>query len=126
MISYEGLFFDDDVIQYLYELEEQSLGVTNDILHCTFKYHPSDKEIFNEIAGKFFEIYLIGYGNDGKNSGFLVDLPDNLKKYYINYDEEMNEKLKVPHITISLAKGARAIDTKNLCFKKLKKPIKIK
>ena len=38
----------------------------------------------------------------------------------------MNEKLKVPHITISLAKGARAIDTKNLCFKKLKKPIKIK
>ena len=76
--------------------------------------------------GKEFEILLIGYGNDGFNSGFQIQLPKELIPYYINYDEQDPTKLKVPHITASLSEEAKPSNTKNLKFKPLAKPIKIK
>ena len=50
----------------IFSLEGKHLGLVNDKLHCTFKYHPTEKEIFNNLAGEYFDVYLIGYGNDGK------------------------------------------------------------
>jgi len=50
-------------------------------------------------------------------------LPEELKDYYINYDEQNPMALKVPHITASLAEGAKASNTKNLSFKLLEKPV---
>ena len=125
MLSYEGIFFEGEALKIIYSLEEKNLGVTNDEIHCTFKYHPSDNEIFNEIVGKSFDIYIIGYGNDGMNSGFELLLPECLQKYYINFDEFNSSLLKKPHITVSLAPGAKASNTRNLVFKKLDKPVKI-
>lgn len=52
-------------------------------------------------------------------------LPDELKPYYINYDEQNPNVLKTPHITASLAKGAIPMNTKNLKFRPLEKPIKL-
>lgn len=75
--------------------------------------------------GKVYEIFLIGYDNDGHNSGFQIQLPKELVPYYINYDEQDPTILKVSHITASLSEGAKPSNTKNLKFKPLEKPIKI-
>lgn len=126
MLSYEGIFFDPEIEELLHSLEVERLSIVNDILHCTFKYRPKSKEIFNEIVGKEVEITVVGYACDGKNSGFSVRLPDEIIEYYINYDEENPGQLKIPHITASLAPGAKASKTKDLKFKSLGKEIKIK
>ncbi len=125
MLSYEGIFFETDMVDLIHSLEIGKLTKVNDEIHCTFKYHPTTEEIFNDIVGKIFEVYLIGYGNDGQNSGFEILFPDELKDYYINYDEQNPGVLKTPHITASLAEGAKAANTKNLNFKPLEKPIKL-
>lgn len=125
MLSYEGIFFEEDMVKIIHSLEKEKLARVNDEIHCTFKYHPSNNEIFNEIVGQVFEVYLIGYGNDGQNSGFEILLPEELREYYINFDEQNPDVLKVPHITASLAEGAKASNTKNLDFKPLEKPIKL-
>lgn len=125
MLSYEGIFFEEDIVNIIHSLEKEKLARVNDEIHCTFKYHPNNNEIFNEIVGQVFEIYLVGYGNDGKNSGFEILLPEELREYYINFDEQNPDVLKVPHITASLAEGAKASNTKNLDFKPLEKPIKL-
>ena len=59
------------------------------------------------------------------NSGFQISLPEELMPFYINYDEQNPDVLKVPHITASLAEGTKASNTKNLEFKPLEKPIRI-
>ena len=125
MLSYEGIFFEEDMVNIIHSLEKEKLARVNDEIHCTFKYHPNNNEIFNEIVGQVFEVYLVGYGNDGQNSGFEILLPEELREYYINFDEQNPEVLKVPHITASLAEGAKASNTKNLDFKPLEKPIKL-
>ncbi len=125
MLSYEGIFFEADVVELIHSLETEKLSKVNDEIHCTFKYHPNEEEVFDELVGKSFEVFLIGYGNDGMNSGFQISLPDELIPYYINYDEQNPDILKVPHITASLSEGAKASSTKNLDFKPLKKPIRI-
>ena len=115
-ISYIAIFFEDkDTLSKIKSLEREPLPITNDILHCTLKYHPKENELFPEIIGKEFTIKLTGYASNGKNSGFEIELPTELEKYYINYDEVTN-KLKTPHITTSLSEGAKAKDTKDLKF----------
>lgn len=125
MLSYEGIFFEEDMVDLIHSLETEKLAIVNDEIHCTFKYHPNNNEIFNEIVGQIFEVYIVGYGNDGQNSGFEILLPEELKKYYINFDEQNPEILKKPHITASLAEDAEASNTKNLDFKPLEVPIKL-
>ncbi len=125
MLSYEGIFFETDAVELIHSLETEKLAKVNDEIHCTFKYHPNEEEVFNEIVGKSFEVFLVGYGNDGMNSGFQISLPDELMPYYINYDEQNPNVLKVPHITTSLSEEAKASNTKNLDFKPLEKPIRI-
>ena len=49
---------------------------------------------------------LLGYGCDGKNSGFQVDFQDELKEYYKNTDPE--GKPVLPHITASIREGEEA------------------
>ena len=125
MLSYEGIFFDKETVELIHSLETKMLDKVNDEIHCTFKYHPNEEEIFNDIVGKNFEIFLVGYANDGMNSGFQIAFSDELMPYYINYDEQNINMLKIPHITASLSKDAKASNTKNLKFTPLHKPIKI-
>lgn len=126
MLSYEGIFFEEDTLDFIRSLEKTQLPIVNDEIHCTFKYHPEEDEIFDELVGNEIEILLIGYGCDGNNSGFEIQLPDNVKRYYINYEENDPSKLKIPHITASLAVGAKASNTKNLKFEKLSNPYVVK
>lgn len=126
MLKYEAIFLDEESVKLIHRLEENKLDRVNDEIHLTLKYKPSDKEIFNDIIGQEFEMYLIGYGNDGNNSGFEIELSENLKPYYINYDEINTNILKKPHITASLSEEAEAVNTKNLNFKKLPQKYTVK
>lgn len=83
MLSYEGIFFDENALKIIKANELYHLPILNDIIHCTFKYHPLENEIFDELVEKKFEIRLIGYGCNGKNSGFQIKLPNELINYYI-------------------------------------------
>lgn len=124
MILYEGIFFDEETIELIHSLDNNKLERVYGDLHCTFKFMPKADEIFNDIVGKPFELLIVGYGNDGKNSGFQVALPDELLRYYKNIDKK-TKKIVVPHITVSLSENGKAVDTGKLEFKRLSKPIKI-
>lgn len=124
MVIYEGIFFDDDTVNFIRKLEKRPLAIPINEVHCTFKFRPRDDEIFDELVGKEIELSIIGYGCNGNNSGFEVELPADIMHYYINYDK--SGKLNRPHITVSLSQGAKSLNTKNLKFDRLPKPYKIK
>lgn len=123
MVYYEGLFFDEESTNKILSLESNRLEFGIEILHCTFKYLPNNEEIFNEIVGNYYEIELIGYGYNENNSGFYLKLPDELKKYYINYYEK---ELVLPHVTCSLSSSGESEDTKDLVFSYIENPIRLK
>lgn len=125
MLSYEGIFFEGETEDFIHSLEKEQLPLVNDIIHCTFKYHPGENEIFDELAGKEIQVLLTGYGFDGKNSGFELQLPDEMMKYYINYNDENPGVLNKPHITASLTEDTKASKTKNLHFEPLPEPVAI-
>ena len=125
MLSHEGIFFEGETLDLIHSLEKEQLSVVGDEIHCTFRYHPSPSEIFNNLVGKEMEVLLIGYGCDGQNSGFKIMLPEDLVPYYINYVDETKNQLRIPHITASLKEGAKASDTKDLHFERFDKPIPI-
>ena len=126
MVHYEGIFFDQKTQDYIISLDKNRLPIINDEIHCTFKVKPTNDELLDELLEKDIEIELIGYGSDGKNSGFEIKIPEEYMKYYINYEEENPTKLKKPHITTSITADSKAYLTKNLTFSPLKKPIKVK
>lgn len=126
MIIYEAIFFDKETVELIHSLEEKPLPILSEDVHCTFKFRPKKNEIFNDLVGKEIEVTLTGYASDGMNSGFKLQLPEDIMKYYINYDEKNPTKLKVPHITTSLGIGATPMNTKDLKFKDLPKKYKIK
>ena len=84
MLSYEGIFFEGEAADLIHSLEKDPLPVVNDEIHCTFNYHPKTDEIFNNLVGKEIEVSLIGYANDGQNSGFELQLPSEVMQYYRN------------------------------------------
>ena len=88
------------------------------------QYKPQDLEHFDDVMGKEVVIALTGYGSDSENSGFSVQLPEEIKKYFLNVDEQGN--LKIPHITTSLSEEGEAVNTMNLKFEDLEKPILIR
>ena len=124
MVYYEGLFFEKDEINKLLALEENRLEYCIDLLHCTFKYLPESNEIFNELVGRYFDIEIMGYGYDEKNSGFCVKLPKELEQYYINTDSLGN--IVLPHITCSRSIDGESENTKDLLFSYFNEFLKIR
>ena len=123
LLSYEGIFFEGEAEKLIHTLEKVQLPMVNDVIHCTFKYHPDEDQIFDEIVGKEMQVLLTGYGFDGKNSGFELQLPEEIMPYYINYNDENPQMLNKPHITASLTEDTKASKTKNLHFEPLPEPV---
>ena len=90
-------------------------------MHVTFNYGKLYK-FPEDIIGKEVEVIIVGYGSDGLNSGFAVEIPKELNKFYKNKS--------VAHITVSLGEvneiKGKAVDTGKLEFNKLDKILKIK
>ena len=124
MVEYIGIFVDEDDIDKIVQNERVCLEKRPNNFHCTMQYMPKDLKFFRDMIGKEIVITLIGYGCDGENSGFKVQFPENIKKYFLNTDKEGN--LKVPHITTSLSKNGKAVNTMNLKFDDFENPIFIR
>ena len=62
-------------------------------MHVTFNYGRLYKFPEN-IVGKEVEVIIVGYGSDGLNSGFAVEILEELNEFYKNKS--------VAHITVSL------------------------
>ena len=130
-IIYKGLFLDDESARILVEAQRIKLDSVIQNMHCTFQYRP-EFEFPEEIVGKEYSVKVIGYGADDNNSGFQVELPQEIKQYYVNRKTVKNgseiprvEEI-IPHITVSIAQGAKPIDTGNLDFKKIEESFYIK
>ena len=127
MILYEGIFFEDkDTIDLIHSHERIQLPRLYSPLHVTFKFSPTDEELFDHLVGSEFQVLVVGYGCDRKNSGFEVQLPLDIEEYFINCHEDNPGVKKVPHITASLVRGASPVDTKDLQFEPVSEPFIIR
>ena len=105
--GYSALFLESSL--------ETSLSNQVENQHITLEFGevtPLPKELEKE-----FEVSVIAYGNDGENEGYLVELPEGIAPYFKGW---------LPHITVGLTKGAKAVDTATLDFKPLKKQFAVK
>lgn len=118
--GYQGAFFKEEVMKRLIGLQKKGLAdVVND-MHITFNFG----EILpfpDELMEKDISFKVIGYASDGKNSGFQVEMPEELKLYYKNVNR--------PHITVSLGEvdgvKGKPVDTGTLNFEKIDEPFEI-
>ena len=121
IFGYQGIFFDDIVRKELIKFQQKGLNENIINIHVTFNYGRLYKFPEN-IVGKEVEVIIVGYGSDGLNSGFAVEMPEELNKFYKNKS--------VAHITVSLGEvngiKGKAVDKGKLQFNKLDKILKIK
>lgn len=126
-ILYYGIFFDDESKKIISSLDVNKLEEVPDDFHVTFRYLPNDDERVNDAIGKWFTLKIVGYQNNGKNSGLLIEIPDEIKKYYIHkYEKDGKEIPIIPHVTLSISSDSKNRYTRNLNFKKLDKPVLVK
>lgn len=93
LTGYQGIFFDRETQENLIKLQKTPLKYNIENMHITFNY--GNIQMYpEEILNKLYRVKVIGYGADEENSGFFVELPEQLKKYYNNPN--------APHITVSL------------------------
>lgn len=108
MIHYEGFFITEELPHTLARDIEKK--------HITTEYKPAKTN--DGLYGITADFEIIGYGNDGMNEGYKV----RLVKIYAQDDQAellraLYNQIAVPHITLSLAEGAKAVNTRYLDFK---------
>lgn len=73
--------------------------------HITFGFRTEYPEY---VHGQNVEVTIVGYGNDGKNEAFLVELPNSIMDIYGGADR--------PHITLSVSESGKPVDSWKLDF----------
>ena len=132
-ILYQAVFLNEESIQTLLKMQAERLPKIPEHMHCTFKYMPSEREIedFSAILlGKTVTLKVIGYGYNGTNSGFEVELEPELESVYSNshtVEEQAIPSIErtTPHITVSMSEDGRAVDTGMLDFKPIEAPFEV-
>ena len=111
-IKYCGVFFDYDEVQNLAQRFEAPLYKIIEKPHVTLKYRPSEDDVESLKAhlGERVKFTAQFWGNNEKNSGFAVSLSSLPSKEIY----ERLQGIKFPHITTSIAEGAKAVDTYKL------------
>ena len=90
--------------EYTRPLEQQI-----EIPHITFSYKPDKVE--ESLFGTAVRVWITGYGNDGRNEGLKVKLECEDPVL-----QKMAEQIKIPHITLAVSKGEKAVNTSRLKF----------
>lgn len=125
-IVYAGLFFDPEEI---YSQFPPNLAHRIRDPHVTTAYRPGVDKLFLNHLGSDAIIRAVGYGNDGQNEGLLVEIvaaPQIIQKTLeeqVIPDGAGGYKPFPTHITLSIAEGAKAVNTRNLKFERLANPV---
>lgn len=79
-VIYYGVFFDENEIKKLVEQLAPGKRLSNIVKnpHITFGFKKEMSDNFRSHIGGKYDLTrkIIGYGNDGKNEGFLVEISD--------------------------------------------------
>lgn len=128
-IIYTGLFINPDD---LYSIIPSHLAHRIRDPHVTVAYRPEANRVLLDSLGSKASIRAVAYGNNGANEGLLVEVSaedpaiQKALEDRIAPDNRTGEIKKVPmHITLSIAEGAEAVNTKNLDFMPLDNPINL-
>ena len=120
MTGFQGIFLDETSKKRLIALQEKKLKYIVRDMHITFKFGKTEKYP-EEVLNKDYEVKIVGYAATDKNSGFQVELPEELKAYFKNENG--------PHITVSIGEvdgvKGKAYETGLLYFSKIKSPFMI-
>lgn len=116
-VLYTGLFIDPND---LYSKAPATLDKRIATPHVTTAFRPGVEQLNLDSLGSGARIIAVGYGNDGRNEGLLVQIEAEDPAIQAACDA-----LEVPHITLSVAEGAAAKDTANLEFAPLKEPFEL-
>ena len=126
-IIYTGLFVNPDE---LYSNFPPRLAHKIRDPHVTVTFHPGIDKVFLDSLGSKAVIHAVGYGNNGENEGLLVEVSaedpaiQKTIEEHNELDDKTGELKKFPtHITLSIAEGAKAVNTKNLDFVPFDNPI---
>jgi hypothetical protein len=137
-IIYEGFFLTASKgFKGSLEREIENKHITTDFFGSN-----SDKPTHPEFYGMSATFKIIGYANDGKNEGFLIDKdsikitadytfdeakgefrkndPKLIKNFIKFYNEAMKDR--IPHVTLSVSKDGKPVDTKDLEFEPVRTP----
>ena len=104
-ILYWGIFFPATEMEKLSHLSHP-LDRVIDNPHITFDFKPKTADF--SLIGKKAAVIVDGYASDGMNEGVSVILPDEVARAYKNSAR--------PHITLSVAKDGKPVNTRNLKF----------
>lgn len=120
MTGFQGIFLDETSKKRLIALQEKKLKYIVRDMHITFKFGKTEKYP-EEVLNKDYEVKIVGYAATNKNSGFQVELPEELKAYFKNENG--------PHITVSIGEvngiKGKAYETGLLHFSEIKSPFMI-
>ena len=107
---YIGCFFDKEEEERILDRRQGPvLEHPIEPLHLTVEYMPEPVDA--SLFGTVVEVTVTGYGNDGRNEGFRVEVCS------ADADvQRMLDSVEVPHITLSRAEDAASVDTKFLVF----------
>lgn len=107
---YIGCFFDFDELQAaVAPIAPRRLERPISAPHVTFVYHP--ERVDTRLFGREVTVRVTGYGNDGRNEGLQVEV--------LTQDpilREMALHIPTPHITLSVSRRGRPVDTAGLAF----------
>ena len=107
---YIGCFFaTEDFYKKVKKYRKNPLEQQIEIPHITFSYKPDKVE--ESLFGTAVRVWITGYGNDGRNEGLKVKLECEDPVL-----QKMAEQIKIPHITLAVSKGEKAVNTSRLKF----------
>lgn len=114
-VIYTGYFVDREELERILQTEElsQRLQIPVEHPHMTLEFMPSHTR--EELYGTQAVLEAFAYGNNGRNEGLAVR---------VETEEPVLAGLlgavAVPHITLSIADGAQAVDTAGLDFEPIR------
>lgn len=114
-VLYAGIFVDGEE---LYDKFPAHLKNKVENPHITTNFAPDETQLHLEELGEEVKIKVIGYGNNGKNEGLLVQ-PESSNPVI----QKAIDNIEVPHITLSCSDDSHPKYTSQLEFIPLEKPV---
>lgn len=114
---YTGVFFDANELfnKFNCNIGANRLARSIENPHVTFTFKPDT--VTPELFGKPVKFRVIGYACDGKNQSVRVEVITIPTSLHAEYD-----KIKQPHITISVSADGKSVDTGKMKFEPIENP----